>query len=153
MALPRLYWECGLIGQMLYLEAEALGLRGTGIGCFFDDAVHQLVGQQGPALADLYHFTVGGAVEDPRLTTLPAYPAEPEEPRVRSTATTPKRPRAASCPSRRTWPASTNSRAAVCGATGVNMTAARPAFAFRACANRKRRGAARATSGPTPSSR
>jgi hypothetical protein len=27
-----LNWECGLIGQVLYLEAEAHGLRGTGIG-------------------------------------------------------------------------------------------------------------------------
>ncbi|HXN06539.1 MAG TPA: SagB/ThcOx family dehydrogenase, partial [Nitrospiria bacterium] len=33
---PRLYWECGMIGQVLYLEAEAMGIRGTGIGCFFD---------------------------------------------------------------------------------------------------------------------
>lgn len=35
---PRLYWECGQIGQLLYLEAEAAGLSGTGIGCYFDDA-------------------------------------------------------------------------------------------------------------------
>lgn len=31
--------EAGLIGQALYLEAEAAGVRGTGIGCFFDDPV------------------------------------------------------------------------------------------------------------------
>ncbi len=36
----RLYWETGVIGQVLYLEAEASGLRGTGIGCFFDDLTH-----------------------------------------------------------------------------------------------------------------
>jgi nitroreductase len=71
---PRLYWECGMIGQMLYLEAEAAGLRGTGIGCFFDDPVHAMLGLEGRRFQDLYHFTVGGAVEDPRLTTLPAYP-------------------------------------------------------------------------------
>jgi hypothetical protein len=70
----RLHWECGLVGQLLYLEAEALGLRGTGIGCFFDDAVHDLVGQRGPATQDLYHFTVGAPLEDGRLTSLPAYP-------------------------------------------------------------------------------
>ena len=35
-----LHWECGMIGQVLYLTAEACGLRGTGIGCFFDDEVH-----------------------------------------------------------------------------------------------------------------
>ncbi|WP_412178702.1 hypothetical protein, partial [Pseudomonas aeruginosa] len=31
---PRLYWECGQVGQLLYLEAEAAGLSGTGIGCY-----------------------------------------------------------------------------------------------------------------------
>jgi hypothetical protein len=25
----RLFWECGLIGQVIYVEAEALGMRGT----------------------------------------------------------------------------------------------------------------------------
>ena len=73
---PRLYWECGLIGQVLYLEAEASGIRATGIGCFFDDPVHELLGLQDRAYQDLYHFTVGGAVEDRRLSTLPAYPGE-----------------------------------------------------------------------------
>ena len=33
-----------MIGQVLYLEAEAAGARGTGIGCFYDDAVHELLG-------------------------------------------------------------------------------------------------------------
>ena len=32
-----LHWECGMLGQALDLEAEAAGIRGTGIGCFFDD--------------------------------------------------------------------------------------------------------------------
>ena len=70
---PRLFWECGMIGQVLYLAAEAAGVRGTGIGCFFDDGVHDLLGLQGRAYQSLYHFTVGGPVDDPRLTTLPAY--------------------------------------------------------------------------------
>jgi SagB-type dehydrogenase family enzyme len=71
----RLFWETGLIGQVLYLEAEAAGVRATGIGCFFDDPVHQVFGIKDLAFQSLYHFTVGGAVEDPRLTTLPAYGA------------------------------------------------------------------------------
>jgi nitroreductase len=71
---PRLFWECGMIGQVLYLEAEAAGLRGTGIGCFFDDAVHQVLGLSGWEYQSLYHFAVGGSVDDPRLATLPAYP-------------------------------------------------------------------------------
>jgi SagB-type dehydrogenase family enzyme len=73
---PRLYWECGMLGQVFYLEAEAAGLRGTGIGCFFDDPMHDLLGLKGERYQDLYHFTVGGPVEDARLTTLPAYPGE-----------------------------------------------------------------------------
>lgn len=72
---PRLYWECGLVGQILYLEAEAARVRATGIGCFFDSAVHRVFGLADARYQSLYHFTVGGAVEDPRLTTLPAYPA------------------------------------------------------------------------------
>jgi SagB-type dehydrogenase family enzyme len=68
-----LFWECGLIGQVLYLEAEAHGLRGTGIGCFFDDEVHDLLGLADDRYQSLYHFTVGHPVEDPRLTTLPPY--------------------------------------------------------------------------------
>jgi hypothetical protein len=48
-AYRRLFWECGLIGQVLYLEAEAAGVRGTGIGCFYDDAVHDTLGLTGHA--------------------------------------------------------------------------------------------------------
>ncbi len=70
---PRLFWEAGLLGQILYLEAEAAGVRGTGIGCFFDDPVHEILSMKGLQLQSLYHFTVGGPVEDPRLMTLPAY--------------------------------------------------------------------------------
>jgi hypothetical protein len=69
----RLFWEAGLIGQVLYLEAEAAGVRSTGIGCFFDDPVHQVFGLRSLEFQSLYHFTVGGAVDDPRLTTLPPY--------------------------------------------------------------------------------
>ncbi|MDO8773586.1 MAG: nitroreductase family protein [Burkholderiaceae bacterium] len=70
--------EAGLIGQALYLEAEALDLRGTGIGCFFDDALHQLIGLPQPAatsapLQSVYHFTVGVPVSDARIGTEPPY--------------------------------------------------------------------------------
>ncbi|XP_074312593.1 uncharacterized protein LOC141648048 [Silene latifolia] len=34
---PRLFWETGVLGQVLYLEAHAVGNSATGIGCFFDD--------------------------------------------------------------------------------------------------------------------
>ena len=75
-AYRRLFWEAGAVGQALYLEAEAAGTRGTGIGCFFDDGVHQLLGIRGQVLQSLYHFTVGGPVDDSRLTTRPGYPWE-----------------------------------------------------------------------------
>jgi SagB-type dehydrogenase family enzyme len=70
---PRLFWETGLIGQVLYLEAEAAGVRATGIGCFFDDLMHQVLGIGNHAWQSLYHFTLGGPVEDRRLRTLPPY--------------------------------------------------------------------------------
>ncbi|QPJ61722.1 MAG: SagB/ThcOx family dehydrogenase [Candidatus Nitronauta litoralis] len=69
----RLYWECGAIGQILYLQAEVSGIRSTGIGCFLDDPVHQIFGIEDKSYQSLYHFTVGGPVEDTRLTTLPPY--------------------------------------------------------------------------------
>ncbi|MEK7414716.1 MAG: SagB/ThcOx family dehydrogenase, partial [Planctomycetota bacterium] len=69
----QLFWEAGILGQVLYLEAEAAGVRSTGIGCYFDDAVHDLLGIKGMALQSLYHFTVGTALTDTRLQTLPAY--------------------------------------------------------------------------------
>jgi SagB-type dehydrogenase family enzyme len=69
----RLYWETGVIGQVLYLEAEASGIRGTGIGCFFDDVTHKVFGLTGDRYQVLYHFTMGGPVEDRRLQTHPPY--------------------------------------------------------------------------------
>ena len=68
-----LFWEAGLVGQVLYLEAEESGIRSTGIGCYFDDPVHQVFGISSRDWQSFYHFTVGGPVEDHRLTTLPAY--------------------------------------------------------------------------------
>ena len=80
-AYRRLFWETGLIGQVLYLEAEAAGVRSTGMGCYFDDFVHRLLGLDlgDDAWQSLYHFTIGGAVGDERLTTLPAYDHLPLE--------------------------------------------------------------------------
>ena len=74
-AYRRLFWEAGVIGQVLYLEATAAGLSGTGIGCYYDDEVHDLLGfaDGDTAWQSLYHFTVGGAIEDSRIATAPAY--------------------------------------------------------------------------------
>jgi SagB-type dehydrogenase family enzyme len=69
----RLFWEAGMLGQVLYLEAEAAGVRGTGIGCYFDDAFHDLLGLKTDRFQDLYHFTLGRPVEDTRLQSHPPY--------------------------------------------------------------------------------
>jgi SagB-type dehydrogenase family enzyme len=68
-----LHWEAGLIGQTAYLEAERIGMRGTGIGCFFDDSVHLTLGIDSTQWQSLYHFTVGFPSVDLRLQTLPPY--------------------------------------------------------------------------------
>ncbi len=70
----RAHWEAGAIGQLLYLESESDGLRGTGIGCFYDEDTHRALGlPQSSAWRTLYHFTVGGPVEDARLRTVEPY--------------------------------------------------------------------------------
>ena len=69
----QLFWESGVVGQVLYLEAEVAGARATGIGCFYDDPVHDVFGLADHAFQSLYHFTVGIPVEDTRLTTEPGY--------------------------------------------------------------------------------
>jgi hypothetical protein len=68
-----LFWECGMVGQVLYLEAEAAGARATGIGCYYDDPTHELLGLSGHAWQSLYHFSAGAPVEDTRVTSEPGY--------------------------------------------------------------------------------
>ena len=67
------FWEAGMLGQVLYLEAEASGLQGTGIGCYFDDVVHRALGLDTGRFQDIYHFTVGKAVIDARLGSEAGY--------------------------------------------------------------------------------
>ena len=82
----QLHWEAGLLGHVLYLQAEAAGLRGTGIGCYFDDAFHELLGLRDDRLQSLYHFTVGVPLADHRITTLPPYPGRDHRTRNEGTA-------------------------------------------------------------------
>lgn len=71
-----LYWECGAVGQQLYLDATSMGLSGTGIGCFLDDMVHSLIGLKDNSFQTLYHFTVGRGYVDSRIQTQDAYERE-----------------------------------------------------------------------------
>ena len=72
-AYRHLHWEAGMLGQVITLVAEATGWRGTGIGCFFDDADHELLGLKDDQFQVIYHYAVGMALDDPRISTLPAY--------------------------------------------------------------------------------
>ena len=73
VAYRHLHWEAGMLGHVITLEAEAAGWRGTGIGCFFDDSDHEVLGLKDDQFQVVYHYAVGMAVDDLRLTTLPAY--------------------------------------------------------------------------------
>lgn len=68
-----LHWEAGMLGHCLTLEAEAAGWRGTGIGCFFDDADHDILGLKDERYQVIYHYAIGMPLDDTRITTLPAY--------------------------------------------------------------------------------
>jgi SagB-type dehydrogenase family enzyme len=72
-AYRELFWEAGMLGQCLYLAAEAAGVRGTGIGCYFDEVLHRALGLAGHDWQSLYHFTIGSPIEDSRLRTAPPY--------------------------------------------------------------------------------
>jgi hypothetical protein len=69
-----LHREAGLLGHVVYLEAELRGLRGTGIGCFFDDMLHDLLKLTDTESQTIYHFAVGKPVDDPRIETETAWP-------------------------------------------------------------------------------
>lgn len=73
VAWRHLHWEAGMLGHCLTLEAEAVGWRGTGIGCFFDDADHEMLGLKDTRYQVVYHYAIGMPLEDTRITTLPAY--------------------------------------------------------------------------------
>jgi hypothetical protein len=70
--------EAGLLGQVLYLEAEAAGFNGTGIGCYFDDTLHELLGIEGTRVQSVYHFTIGAGLHDPRIQTMAPYAGREE---------------------------------------------------------------------------
>jgi hypothetical protein len=72
-AYRHLHWEAGMLGHVLTIEAEAAGWRGTGIGCFFDDADNEVLGIKTDAFKVIYHYAIGMALDDPRILTLPAY--------------------------------------------------------------------------------
>ena len=64
-------FEAGMIGQVLYLEAEAKNMRGCGIGCFFDDLVSsEILGNEN--FLTFYGFSVGIPLIDERIIPIKA---------------------------------------------------------------------------------
>ena len=64
------HFQAGAIGQRLYLAAELLGFKSTGIGAFFDDSVNEYLGialDSGRQV--VYHFACGYAVLDDRIVS------------------------------------------------------------------------------------
>jgi SagB-type dehydrogenase family enzyme len=61
------HFEAGAIGQQMYIAAESMGLRCTGIGAFFDDRVHRYLELDPDWGQVIYHFAIGYPVIDPRL--------------------------------------------------------------------------------------
>ena len=61
------HFEAGAIGQRMYLASEALGLRATGIGAFFDEEVNRYLSLSPELGQAVYHFAIGYPVPDPRL--------------------------------------------------------------------------------------
>lgn len=61
------HFQAGAIGQRFYVCSEACGFRSTGIGAFYDDAVHGYLGLEAGEGQVVYHFASGFPVIDPRL--------------------------------------------------------------------------------------
>ena len=66
-------------GEGRFRRAREAAIRATGIGCYFDGPVHEVFGITSRDRQSFYHITVGGGVEDRRLTTVPAYHFEDKQ--------------------------------------------------------------------------
>jgi SagB-type dehydrogenase family enzyme len=53
------HFEAGIIGQRLYIAAESMGFRSTGIGAFYDDQVNKYLGLDPCEGQVVYHFACG----------------------------------------------------------------------------------------------
>jgi hypothetical protein len=69
--MPASFLGLRVVDHLRYLEAEAAGVRPTGIGCLFDEETHELVGIGDERRQTLYHFTTGGPVDDAQVSLLP----------------------------------------------------------------------------------
>ena len=68
-----MHWQAGMLAHQLYLEATHEGIAATGIGCFFDDPWHELLGLLDTRWQFLYHIALGVPDVDNRITSLSGY--------------------------------------------------------------------------------
>ena len=68
-----MHWQAGMLAHQLYLEATHEGIAATGIGCFFDDPWHELLGLLDTRWQFLYHIALGVPEVDNRITSLSGY--------------------------------------------------------------------------------
>jgi len=63
---PRLFWEAGAIAHSFYLSSYKK-LATTGLGCFYDDLFHDVMGLEDHRFQALYFLAVGPPLFDERL--------------------------------------------------------------------------------------
>ena len=69
-----MHWQAGILAHQVYLSATDNNLTATGIGCFFDDPWHELLGfHNNDNYQFVYHIAVGHAFTDNRITSLSGY--------------------------------------------------------------------------------
>lgn len=76
----QLYWQAGALAQQIYYTATARNLAATGIGCFFDDPFHELLGLKGFDRQFVYQMAVGKPIVDHRITSFSGYHHLRDEP-------------------------------------------------------------------------
>jgi len=66
----QLHYECGMLGQQIYIDCGARDYGACGLGCYCDDIILQKFGidnkQEDAILVPLYAFCVGIPIDDGR---------------------------------------------------------------------------------------
>merc|ERR1712227_183902 len=63
-----LHWECGFLGQLLYVQAYYQQIHATGMGCFIDKSTAKIFNVT--SLKPLYHFAIGIGERETRFSVL-----------------------------------------------------------------------------------
>ena len=68
-----LFWQAGSIAQQIYLAATYEGVAATGIGCYFDDPCHEILGLTNHDYQVVYQMAVGYPIVDERIAAFSGY--------------------------------------------------------------------------------